>query len=906
MLHGRDRERAAVAALLDAARAGRGGALVVRGLPGTGKSALLADAADRAGGMTVLRTSGVESESPLAFAALQRLLHPALRVADRLPGPQAQALRAALGEVAGNETDRFLAFLGALGVLAEAAERAPVLAVVDDAHWLDDASAAALLFVARRVQDERVALLFAAREGDVRTFDGEDLPALPVGGVDAAAARSLLAERAGVRVPREVGDALVAGTGGNPLALVELGRSLSAEQLGGTAPLPARLPLTQGVERAFLDRYRRLPPAARTVLLVAAADDAGGFATVRAAAAALGADDEGWVAAERSGLLRVRDGRVELRHPLVRSAVYDAVTSTERRRVHRALADALGAAPDADRRAWHLAASVDEPDGAVVAELEQAADRAARRGGHEAAASAWERAAELSRQPDDRARLLYAAARGAWLAARPARARALSDAAVALAAEPGLRADARRLRARVEWNTGSVDVGHGMILEAAAEVAPADPGRAREMAMFATALAAFGARSGSGIDPTALVPDPAPGAPARERCFSALLHGLAAASAGDWPRAVPVLRGALDLADELTDADQDLLPNLGIAALHLGDDEATTRFDERLLARARSTGAVVMVLYTLTRELFTQVATGRWEAARAAVAEALPLAEHTGQPGLRAMPTAVLALLAAVRGEDDAADTLAAAERLAAGYPMGILAGAVTDTIRWARGAAAAASPEAALHHLERIDLPVVRRLAATDRIEAAVAAGRPGTARAWVDELAGFAAATGAPWAAAVAEHGRALLATGSDAEAHFERALACSERSPRTPDRARTRLAYGAHLRRLRRRVDARVHLRAALETFEELGAAHWAERARQELRASGETARRRSAPASADLTPQELQVALLVRQGLSNRDVAARLYLSPRTVDFHLRNAFAKVGVSSRTELAARLAG
>jgi DNA-binding CsgD family transcriptional regulator len=902
VLQGREDERARIAALVDGARAGRGGALVLRGQPGVGKSTLVADAADRAGEVTVLRTQGIESESPLAFAALQRLLKPVLSWADRLPAPQAQALKAAFGETAGGEADRFLVFLAALSVLAEAAEQRPVLAVVDDAHWLDDASAAALLFVARRLENERVALLFAARDGDVRSFDSGDLPDLSLSGVDQAIAARLLGEQAGVTVPREVSAPLVAGTGGNPLALVELGSALSAAQLSGAEPLPARLPLTDGVERAFRDRHQRLPASAQTVLLVAAADDSGRLTTVRAAAAALGADDDGWAAAERSGLLRVRHAALELRHPLVRSAVYGGATSTERRQVHRALADALDGAVDADRRAWHLAASVAEPDPTVVAELDRAAERAVRRGGHEAAAAAWERAAELSTDADERGRRLYWAARSAWLGAQPARARHLADAAAATAVEPGLLADIRRQRARIEWNTGVLDVGHRMVLEAAAEVAPVDPRRAREMAMFAAALAAFGARSGTGIDPAALVPEPAPDAPARDRCFSGLLLGLDAVLHEDWSRATPHLRAALALAEDLADDDQDLLPNLGIAALHIGDDAAAFRFDERLLSRARSTGAVVMILYALTRRSFPQLATGQWAAAAAAAAEALPLAENTGQPGLTALPTAELALLAAWRGEDSVDRHLTAVERIAAEHPLGILGAVVFDLVRWARGVQAWTAPATALRHLEQIAHPVSARLAAVDRMEAAVRAGRADLARAWADDLAAFAGPTGSAWAHAAAEHGRALLAQGADAEAHFVRALEWHERSLRIPDRARTRLAYGEFLRRARRRVDARAHLRAALETFEDLGAEPWAERARTELRASGETARRRDTTAAAELTPQELQVARLVRQGLSNRDAAAQLFLSPRTIDFHLRNVFAKLGVASRTELAA----
>jgi DNA-binding CsgD family transcriptional regulator len=820
---------------------------------------------------------------------------------DRLPGPQARALRAAFGEAEG-DGDRFLVFLGALSLLAEASEHSPVLALVDDAHWLDDASGAALLFVARRVSDERIALLFGAREGDLRTFDSGDLPSLTLEGVDDEGAGVLLTERTGVVVPLDVRHQLVRATGGNPLALAEVADALSPEQLAGLAPLPAQLPLTEGVERAFLNRYRRLPEAAKAFLLVAAADDSGRVATVRRAAATLDAGEEALHHVEQSGLLHVRDGSLVLRHPLVRSAVYGAATSFERRRAHRALAEALVGIEDADRRAWHLAAAVEEPDDAVVAELDRAAERARARGGHEAAAAAWERAAELSAQSEPRATRLYAAARAAWLAAQPGRARALANAASTYATEPGLRADIARLQARIEWNTGSLHTGHRMILEAAREVAPHDPDRAREMAMFGAALASFGADSGVNVDPATLVPVPPPTDTPRRRAFSGLLIGLDQIKRGKWADAARTLRETFTLFDELEPDDLDLLPNLGIAAMHLGEDELALTYHSLLLARARATGAVVMILYSLTRRGLTELATGQWTSLNAGASEALPLAQGSGQPGLGALALSELTLVAALRGEDTYEERVAETERIAAAHSVGIVEHLLADFLRWAKGVHNARHAETAIHHLEQISPGPVRLLAALDRLDAAVRADRRDQARTWTDELAAFAAATGTPWIAAAAEHGEALLADDAEAaESHFEQALDHHRKSLRVPDRARTELAYGEFLRRARRRVDARTHLRAALEIFEDLGAAPMAERARQELRASGETARRRDPSTASKLTPQELQVAALIRQGMSNREAAAQLFLSPRTIDFHLRNVFAKLGVTSRAELA-----
>ena len=900
MLHGRDIERAAITTLIDEAWASRGGALVIRGEPGVGKSALLADTVERAEGMQVLWTQGIESEWPLAFAALHRLLRPVADHVAALPPPQARALRAAFGEDEGVSGDRFLVFLGTLSLLAEAAESAPVLAVVDDAHWLDNDSAAALLFVARRLRRERVALVFATREGDVHTFDSGELATLAVHGLDRSAIEALLAERTGAPVAADVCDRLIERTGGNPLGLIELPEVLSPAQLGGRAQLPDPLPLTHGVERVFLDRYRRLPEQARTALLVASADDTW-LPTLRAAAATLGAGEEAFDAAERSGLLQVRDGHSEFRHPLVRSAIYNAATSPVRRRVHLALAQAMTRRGDVDRRAWHLAHATDEPDALVVKELERVAERASQRGGLEAASAAWERAAELTSEPQPRAERLYAAARHAWLAGRPAPARRLVEAAQADAVEPGLSADIARLRARIEWNIGSATTAHRMILEAAADIAPADSSRAREMATFAVAVASFGTDSGVMIDPLRLVPDPGPTDPPRVRCFAALLLGLHRVVLGDWAGAAAALRDAFAIAETLGPADQDLLPNLGIAALQLSDDDRALRYHTLLLSRAQNTGAVFMVRYALSRLAFSEIVTGQWAAAAAGLETAINLARQTGEPALAAQPLAFRALLAAYRSDPAYESHLTEIQGIIADAPLGILQELIKDVVRWAQAAREAAQGSPAFHLLDQMTHHITRGMAVIDRFEAAFQAGRADAVTHDIAELDAFAAATGSRWAAAAAAHGRALLSDGDQAEQNFRTALDHHAASPRRFDRARTELAYGDFLRRARRRVDARAHLRAALQFFSDVGAVSWADRAAQELRASGETARRRQPSAASGLTHQELEVARLVVQGLSNREVAARLFVSQRTVEFHLRNVFTKLGVSSRTKLA-----
>ncbi|WP_395657131.1 AAA family ATPase [Nocardioides sp.] len=901
MLWGREREQAALAALVDRVRRGDGSALLLRGQPGAGKSALLDAAVADATGLTVLRTRGVESEAPLPFAALHRLLRPVLRGLDDVPGPQARALRAAFGESDEGAGDRHLVFLATLNLLSETAGDRGVLAVVDDAHWLDDASAAALLFAARRLEGEPVALVFAVREGEDAGFDSRDLPVLTVGGIDEAAATALVAAQADTPVAPEVRAELVAVTGGNPLGLLELTRALTPDQLSGRDRLPDRLPVTEGVERAFLDRYRRLPAAAQTVVLVAAADDSGHAGTVTRAAAALGADAAALDAAEESGLVTVDGTAVSLQHPLVRSAVYGAATSSRRRQAHRALAEALAGTPQEDRRAWHLAASVDGPDQQVVAALDETAERARRRGGHEAAAAAWTRAAELTLDPQARAVRLSSAAGSSLAAGRPLETEQLVRAALVDAADPLLRADLLQLQGQVEWNTRSVDEGYRIVVQAAVTAAPHDPARARVLAMLAASLAAFGARAADAPDPAGIVPPPAPDAPVQEQVTGWLLDGFSAVRAEDWPTAAGALRRAW--AAPLGPATPPLVQsNLAIATMHLGDDERAIELHDQQLRQARDAGAVNMIEHALTRGVVFRIATGAWSEASAAAQEAVLLCRNLELLELVAFPMAELAVVAALRGDPSAATRLRELEEVLREHPpRGVVTRLVTGLTHWAAARQADTPPATALHHLEQIDLAVVRGMSALDRIETAVRADRRDLAEEWLAELRTFAEGTDMAWARAAVHHGQGVLG-GPGTEEEFRRALEWHARSPRVPARARTQLALGEHLRRHRRRTDARVPLRDALDTFETLGADLWAERARQELRASGETARRGDDLVPTGLTAQESQVAGLVRQGLSNKDVAARLFISPRTVDFHLRNVFTKLGISSRTELAA----
>ncbi|HSL64858.1 MAG TPA: AAA family ATPase [Gaiellaceae bacterium] len=903
MLYGRDPERSRIAELLDGARASRSGVLVISGEPGVGKSALLEDARDRAADMHVLAGAGVESEAHLPFAALHQLVRPVLGHVDGLPPPQAAALRGALGLAPEGSSDRFLVSLATLSLLAEAAERRPLLCVVDDAHWLDDASADALVFVARRLDAEGIVLLFAAREGELRRFEAPGLPELRLGGLDPAAAGALVDRHAGAALSPDLRDRLVAETGGNPLALLELSPALSDAQLSGAEPVLAPLPVGERVERAFLARVERLPEETQTLLLVTAAEDTGELATVLRAAAELGVPAEALDAAEEAGLARVRGTRIELRHPLVRSAVYQAAPLSRRQAAHLALAAVLEGELEADRRAWHRAAASVGPDPAVGEELEQAAQRARRRSGYAAASLAFERAAALAGDEQDRARRLTSAAENAWLAGRIERALTLLEVARPLVTEPIQRADVDRFLGLVEMTRGVPADACELLLRAATDVAPLDVQRALELLNLAGLAAAY-----AGDKQAAVAIADAAGAleveePPLARMLAQLLIGLGAYARGDFADAAPRLRAALDVAQELDDeaGEQPVaLLFAGRAALYLGDDVAAYRTHREAAARARAAGALSIVAQILPRLATSEVWAGRWASATASAREGIQLAREIGQHDLVAQQLVLLGLVAALRGSEDECRSLAAESReLASARGLGIVA----EIASWALAVLelGLGRSEEALRRCREISTTPVVFWGALDRIEAAVRAGEPETAREWLAPVEAWAESTAVAWARAVSLHARALLTEGDEAVSLFRAALDAHGEAARPFERARSELAYGELLRRSRHRVDAREHLRTALDGFEALGAALWAERARVELRASGETARKRDPSTRADLTPQELQIARFVAEGLTNRDVAAQLFLSPRTIDFHLRNVYRKLGISSRTALA-----
>ena len=905
MLYGRDLEQVRIGELLDGARASRSAVLVISGEPGVGKSALLEDARGQAGDMRVLSGVGVESETQLPFAALHQIVRPVLGHVESLPQPQVAALRGALGLGAGGSEDRFLIALAVLSLLAEAAEHQPLLCLIDDAHWLDDASADALVFVARRLEAEGIVMLFCAREGEIRRFEAPGLPMLQLGGLDQAAAGTLIDRAAPVALSSEVRDQLVVETGGNPLALLELSSDLSEAQLSGAEAVFAPIPVSVRVERAFLARVDRLPEETRTLLLVAAADDSGELATVLRAAAQLGAAAEALDDAEQAGLVHVRGTRLELRHPLVRSAVYQAAPLSRRQAAHGALANVLDGEVEADRRAWHRAAASVEHDPSVGEELEEAAERARRRSGFAAASLAFERAAALTADEEHRARRLTAAAENAWLAGRVERALMLLEGARPLVSEPIQRADIDRFLGLIEMTRGVPVDACQLLLRAAAEVAPSDGERALHLLNIAGVAAAYAGDREAAV----AIAELARGLSLREapflRMLRQLLIGLGAHAAGDFAAAAPILRVALELAEELdgnADSEEPVaLLFAGRAALYLGDDQATYRAHREAAARGRASGAFSIVTQILPRLAIGELWAGRWASASANAREGVQLAREIGQHDVVAQQLVMLALIAALRGSEDECRSLAAESReLASARRLGI----VDELAQWALALLelGLGRPDEALRRCRDISTTLVVFWGALDRIEAAMRAGEPETARAWLDVFEPWATSGAAAWARAVALHCRALLSDdASEAERLFLAALDVHAEDSRPFELARSELAYGEFLRRARRRVEAREHLRAALDGFETLGAALWAERARVELRASGQTSRRRDSSTRDELTSQELQIARFVAEGLTNREVAAQLFLSPRTIDFHLRNVFRKLDISSRTALA-----
>ena len=903
MLHGRLRECTLIDDLLAAARDRRSGVLVLRGEAGIGKSALLAYAAEHAAGLRILRGTGIESESELPFAAVHQLLRPVADLIDAVPARLAAALRSAFGIGPVGGEDRFLISLGVLSVLAEAAEERPLLCLIDDAHWLDGASSDALTFAARRLDAEGVVLLFAARDRTVAGFAAPGLPELPLSGLELAAAGALLAERSSVELTARVRDSLVASTAGNPLALLELPGSLSAEQLSGRETLPERLPVSADVEQVFLDRVRRQDQQTQTLLLVAAAEDAGEVGVILRAAGTLGVAAAALDAAEQARLVRVDGRTLAFCHPLVRTAVYRGATFWQRREAQQALAAALDGAENADRRAWHLAAAALGPDESVAAELHRSADRARQRGGHAAAATAYERSAALTAAPEQRGERLADAADAAWQAGLPDRAKAQLDRAGAVARSTLLRAYVEHLRGSIEGVCGAPMTAYAILVAAAEPIAKLDPVRAARM-LTEAGQAAWLSGDVPGLHDvgrclTAL-PTPDDAVPLSAQ----LVLGLGRLLSGDTARATVHLRDVARRAAQT--ADLRVITLTAAGTMFLGDDAVAIGLFTTAVARARSAGAAAMLPALLAPLSSLEAWTGRYSAAAANATEGLRIAAETGQDNPAAHLRSVLAWIAAVHGrEQQCREHAGAAHAHAMGHRLGPAAGISSWSL--ALLDLGAGRPENARERLEALaragpgdSHPIVSIFSAADLVEAAVRTDREAVARRALARLEAWTAHTASVWGRALLARCRGLLATGTEADEHFAGALTLHAAGGRPFDAARTELLYGEMLRRRRRRADARVHLRAAHETFERLGLPGWAESAHAELRATGETARKRDPSTIGQLTPQEVQIVRIVGAGATNREVAAQLFLSPRTIDYHLRKIFAKLDLTSRAEL------
>ena len=910
MLFGRERESARIDEVLEAARARRSGALVVRGEAGIGKSALLNAAVERTEGMRVLRALGVESEVEIAFSGLHELLRPAFTSIDSIPDTQAVALRSALALGAGAATERLAVWGGVLSVLAAVAEEQPLLCVIDDAHWLDEGSAAAMTFVARRLDADGIAMLFGVREPEIRTFAAPGIPELRLGGLERGAARQLLATRLPPGAGHLVAEQLIEIAQGNPLALIELPPDLTATPLTGEGPLAEPVHATTAVERGFLGRVAHLPGSTRRALLVVAASDVGELRALSRALGVLELDSQSLDAAEQAGLVTLSSS-VDFCHPLARSAIYGAAEANDRREAHRALAVAADAAGETDRHAWHLAAAADGPDETLASALADTAQSARRRGGVWAEAKALERAARLTPEPLLRARRLARAGDAAYRAGRPELADALLTEAVEGDLELHELAHAQARRAYIRLERGELDDALHLMIGGANELESKDP-RAAATLLTNAATAADHQR----LDipwsielaerAWRLAGDGAIDEP--ELCHVVSWELLSAGRVGD----------AMELAWRCAELVENEAEGGVVAAdaastlLYAGEHAAARRLLERAVAASRAAGALGDLGYTLHIYAQLEWYEGRLQRAYGHALEAVQIVEELGTPQTLDDCLSRLALFEAVLGRQS--DSRGHAQRalesilrlgdrkneVKARGALGMLALVTGD----ANAAAAQLAQAVAALDAGGVGNPNQYRVH-PDLVEAYARLGRMAEAKSVAASLERQARATGISWTLGAAMRCRALVEEADGAaEAGFKEALRVHE-SAGAFERARTELCFGEHLRRRGRRRDSRMHLGAALEAFDGCGATPWAERARTELRASGLALRRRQPAAGEQLTPQELQIARLVAEGKTNRDVAATLFVTPKTVEFHLTRVYRKLGIHSRSELVRRMA-
>jgi DNA-binding CsgD family transcriptional regulator len=906
---GRSSECQALDRLLERVRAGQSDVLVVRGEAGVGKSALLEYLVGRASAWQIARAVGVESETGLAFAGLHQLCAPFLDRLDRLPGPQRDSLRTAFGLDAG-EPDHFLVGLAALGLLSEVAEERPLVCVIDDLQWQDRASAQTFTFVARRLLAESVAFVFAVREpSDTPNVAG--LPEMVVRGLSRGDAGALVESLIPGRLDDRVRERILAEARGNPLAVLELARGLTAAELAGGFALPARLPLGTRVEQSFLRRLASLPNETQRLLVTAAAEPVGDVTVLWRAAHQLGLGADAAVPAETAGLIEL-GARIRFCHPLVRSAAYRAATADERQEAHRALARATDPQSDPDRRAWHRACAAVGPDEAVAAELERSAERARARGGVAAAAAFLGRATELTPDPVRRAGRALTAAQVNFDAGAAETALELLAAADPARLEEVQRVRRARLRARITFVRTRGSNAARLLLDAAKRLDPFGPALAREAYLEALGAAIFAGRlvEGSSAETVAAVSCSAPPAGRPPCAIDLLLDALATRFTKGYVAAAPALRRTLDaLAQEGKPGDGEL-PWFSLAWLvapepvapDLWDNESWDRLSGRAVALAREAGALTVLPFALTACAGVRIHAGEFSAAAALVDEADAISAATGSAPL----TYASLLLAAWRGDKTTAQELIASSYAHAtvtgeGRAIGMAehASAVLHNSLGQYATALASATRACEHD----DLGFFGWSLA-ELVEAGARASARGEATAALTQLEERTAVAGTNWALGMQARSRALLSDGDDADALYREAIDRLERSRILVHVARAQLLYGEWLRREQRRVDARQQLRRAHETFSRIGARAFAERAGRELAATGEAVPRRTVETRDCLTAHEAQIARLAAAGHTNPEIGAQLFISPRTVEYHLHKVFAKLDISSRRELRAAL--
>lgn len=904
----RARERAALDALLDTARSGLSGTLVLRGEVGIGKTALLDRAVGSASDFRVVRALGIESEMELGFAGLHQLVVPFLPRLERLPGPQYHALASAFGLIAGGRPDRFQVGLATLTLLADAASEMPLLCVIDDTQWLDLESADVLAFVARRLYADRIAFLFAVREPVERRVPLAGLPELQIGGLTNDDAHKLLAFVATGPLDGQVSRRIIAETRGNPLAILELTAELTPRQLSSASPLPDPLPIGSRLQQRFIRQLKGLPAATQTLLLLAAAEPSGDAVILWRAAKALGLDGHAVAPAEANRLLVVGP-HVAFRHPLIRSAIYYGAPTAERRRMHEALAAATVAATDPDRYAWHRAAAAVEPDEEVATELARCGERAQRRGSYSSAAALLSRAAELTPDPRTRVQRLLAAAQGSLMAGAPDRAQALLDEAMPELKDPLQRAVARSLEGGVRFALGQGGQTALILLEAARSMGPFDVTLARQTLLEALQGAVYihPATTGPVLREIAgeavALPRPreTPACP-----LDFLLDGYAALITAGYPSGAPLLKQAIQrmLTEEFDATDSLRWLGLGLlAAYDLFDDAAIHRLATRWVRLAREHAALTILPIALAYLGGAELAAGRLKECEALAEQSLEISAATGNPGMLGASKRGNAHLLAWRGNE--ADARArVAVHLAYALERGqtssvILAHYALMVLELGLGRYRAALENAL--PLYQDDPPVAGCWVLPNLVEAAARSGHESAARDALNRLSERARASGTPLALGFLARSRALLAADAEAKSLYQESIDQLGRSSAKPELARSHLLFGEWLRRQGRRRDARDQLRTAYDMFASMGIEAFAERARVELLATGERARKRTVDTQVQLTPQERQIARLVRDGARNQEIAAQLFISQSTVQYHLVKVFRKLGVTSRTQLA-----